>query len=322
MNSLELQYFFSVVEHGSFTEAAQALSISQPAISKQIRQLETELGCSLFARSGRNLALTEAGQAYYTCFQQFRFQLELLKNRLDEQQKDGRATIQIAYPEDTDPTYFSGRIQDAAATLKYPVRLEFSCYPDHELADTLYDGRSDLILTCALPEYSGTPAVLDPSRLYATQTLSSDSRQAVSAKPFSDKPLTACLFAGLPEVLVYAASRDRAETISDFRSDAFLIPQNDPSAWNRQSLSQAFQRFGFPPKFRFAANLSTILDLTAQDKGVYLSHAWCRAAKSADYRLLLLPSRREFYLAYAGNAAKPEAVHLLERCCSRVAQTA
>ena len=48
MNSLEIQYFLTIVKYGSFTEAAQALSVSQPAISKQIRQLEAELGCSLF----------------------------------------------------------------------------------------------------------------------------------------------------------------------------------------------------------------------------------------------------------------------------------
>ena len=66
MNSLEIQYFLTIVKYGSFTEAAQALSVSQPAISKQIRQLEAELGCSLFARSGRTLSLTEAGQAYYS----------------------------------------------------------------------------------------------------------------------------------------------------------------------------------------------------------------------------------------------------------------
>ena len=52
MNSLEIQYFLTIVKYGSFTEAAQTLSVSQPAISKQIRQLEAELGCSLFARSG------------------------------------------------------------------------------------------------------------------------------------------------------------------------------------------------------------------------------------------------------------------------------
>ena len=43
MNSLEIQYFLTIVKYGSFTEAAQTLSVSQPAISKQIRQLEARL---------------------------------------------------------------------------------------------------------------------------------------------------------------------------------------------------------------------------------------------------------------------------------------
>ena len=77
MNSLEIQYFLTIVKHGSFTEAAQVLSVSQPAISKQIRQLEEELGCSLFTRSGRTLSLTPAGQAYHDYFQQCHFQLAL-----------------------------------------------------------------------------------------------------------------------------------------------------------------------------------------------------------------------------------------------------
>ena len=63
MNSLEIQYFLTIVKYGSFTEAAQALSVSQPAISKQIRQLEAELGCSLFARSGRALSLTSLSRS-------------------------------------------------------------------------------------------------------------------------------------------------------------------------------------------------------------------------------------------------------------------
>ena len=137
MNSLEIQYFLTIVKYGSFTEAAQTLSVSQPAISKQIRQLEAELGCSLFARSGRTLSLTEAGQAYYAYFQQCRFQLDLLKNKLEEQKKDGKPTIRIAYPEDVDPAYFRDKIQSAAAALETPVRLEFSCYPEGELTDLL-----------------------------------------------------------------------------------------------------------------------------------------------------------------------------------------
>ena len=66
MNSLEIQYFLTIVKFGSFTEAAQALSVSQPAISKQIRQLEAELGCSLFARSGRTLIMPTFSSAVFS----------------------------------------------------------------------------------------------------------------------------------------------------------------------------------------------------------------------------------------------------------------
>jgi DNA-binding transcriptional LysR family regulator len=176
MNSLEIQYFLTIVKYGSFTEAAQTLSVSQPAISKQIRQLEAELGCSLFARSGRTLSLTEAGQAYYAYFQQCCFQLDLLKNKLEDQKKDGKSTIRIAYPEDVDPAYFRDKIQSAAAALETPVRLEFSCYPEAELANLLTDGKADLILT-------GTPPDTTARRFSGDS-----SSQAVSFQPQSVLP--------------------------------------------------------------------------------------------------------------------------------------
>ena len=54
MNSLQIQYFLTVTEQKSFTEAARILFITQPAISKQIRLLEQELGAVLFERGKKN----------------------------------------------------------------------------------------------------------------------------------------------------------------------------------------------------------------------------------------------------------------------------
>lgn len=296
MNSLEIQYFLTIVKYGSFTEAAQALSVSQPAISKQIRQLEAELGCSLFARSGRTLSLTEAGQAYYAYFQQCRFQLDLLKNKLEEQKKDGKPTIRIAYPEDVDPAYFRDKIQSAAAALETPVRLEFSCYPKGELTDLLTAGKADLILT-------GTP----PDTV-ARSFSGNSSSQAASFQPLSVFP-----FAKVPQVLLYAASRPEAAGISDFQNDTFLFSEADAAQHSSRNLYRYFQSFGFAPKIRFAANLSTILDLTAQAEGVYLTHAWCRGCKNPEYRTLILPSEKEFYLLYTQNTLKQMPAELLRK---------
>lgn len=55
--------FLAVAEHASFSQAADKLHLTQPAISKRIAQLEGELGVPLFDRLGRRVALTEAGRA-------------------------------------------------------------------------------------------------------------------------------------------------------------------------------------------------------------------------------------------------------------------
>jgi DNA-binding transcriptional LysR family regulator len=63
LNIHELQVFMAAAETENFSEAGRQLSISQPAVSMQIRALETRLGMELFHRSGRHIALTEAGRA-------------------------------------------------------------------------------------------------------------------------------------------------------------------------------------------------------------------------------------------------------------------
>lgn len=59
-----IHYFLAVAEHLSFTRAAAALHVSQPALSQQIKQLEERLGAPLFDRSGRAIRLTDAGEVY------------------------------------------------------------------------------------------------------------------------------------------------------------------------------------------------------------------------------------------------------------------
>lgn len=55
-----LQYFLTVAREENITRASEVLHITQPTLSRQMKQLEQELGTELFVR-GRNFALTEAG---------------------------------------------------------------------------------------------------------------------------------------------------------------------------------------------------------------------------------------------------------------------
>ncbi|MGW0520444.1 LysR family transcriptional regulator [Crossiella sp. NPDC003009] len=58
-----LRYFAAVAELGSLSRAAERLFVSQPALTKQVRRLEEQLGSPLFVRSRNGMALTEAGRA-------------------------------------------------------------------------------------------------------------------------------------------------------------------------------------------------------------------------------------------------------------------
>ncbi len=63
MQLRQLQYFVAVAEQLNFHKAAEALYVTQPLLSKQIGELENELGCKLFVRNTRSVYLTPAGEA-------------------------------------------------------------------------------------------------------------------------------------------------------------------------------------------------------------------------------------------------------------------
>jgi DNA-binding transcriptional LysR family regulator len=63
MDTHNLKAFMLVAETGSFSQAAEQLHLTQPAVSKRVALLEEQLGIELFDRIGRNVSLTEAGQA-------------------------------------------------------------------------------------------------------------------------------------------------------------------------------------------------------------------------------------------------------------------
>lgn len=95
MELRHLRYFEAVARHSHVTRAAEELHIAQPALSKQISQLEHELEVALFDRVGRNVRLTEAGEALLPHVRAVVAQVEAARVEMAERVglRRGRATI-------------------------------------------------------------------------------------------------------------------------------------------------------------------------------------------------------------------------------------
>ena len=65
MEIKDMRAFYAIVEEGNISHAAQRLDIAQPALSRQMKRLETALGVQLFERGSRRIRLTDAGRVMY-----------------------------------------------------------------------------------------------------------------------------------------------------------------------------------------------------------------------------------------------------------------
>ncbi|MFV3403082.1 transcriptional regulator CynR [Pseudomonas sp. NY15463] len=112
MLARHIQYFLAVAEHSSFTKAAAALHVSQPALSQQVRQLEESLGAQLFDRSGRTTRLTDAGDVYLIYARRALQQLQEAKRAIHDVSDLSRGSLRIAVTP-TFTTYLVGPLIEA-----------------------------------------------------------------------------------------------------------------------------------------------------------------------------------------------------------------
>ena len=96
MELRHIKYLLAVADHQNFTRAAEALHVSQPTLSQQIRQLENALGVDLFDRSGRAVRLTDAGVAYVDHVRLVLRELQAAERAVHDVQDLSRGNLRIA----------------------------------------------------------------------------------------------------------------------------------------------------------------------------------------------------------------------------------
>lgn len=95
MELRHLRYFVGVAELGSISRAAEKLFIAQPALSAQIRQLEEEIGASLFVRLPRGVRLTDAGETFLIDAKAILARTQQATVRARERQSGRRSTLRL-----------------------------------------------------------------------------------------------------------------------------------------------------------------------------------------------------------------------------------
>lgn len=98
MDLKQLEYFRHVAELGSFTRAAAFLSVVQPALSRQVRQLEVELGQNLFERNGRGVVLTDAGSRLLEHTRGILTQIGRARQELEDQRNGDSGHFALGLP--------------------------------------------------------------------------------------------------------------------------------------------------------------------------------------------------------------------------------
>ncbi|MDT2047168.1 LysR family transcriptional regulator [Priestia aryabhattai] len=98
MELRQLRYFMEVARREHVSEAAEHLHVAQSAISRQIANLEDELGVELFQREGRNVKLTSIGKLFLEHTETAMKAIDYAKEQVDEYLDPERGTIKIGFP--------------------------------------------------------------------------------------------------------------------------------------------------------------------------------------------------------------------------------
>jgi len=153
MELRHLRYFVAVVEEGSLTTAAEKrLHTSQPSLSRQIRDLEDEVGADLLSRSVHGVELTAAGQAFLEHARLALAQVDAAVEAARRAAQPGKQTFAIGFQTGHEMTWMPRAmhvLRDELKNIQVTVSSDYS--PD--LAEALVRGRLDLAFLRVEPGY-------------------------------------------------------------------------------------------------------------------------------------------------------------------------
>jgi len=238
MELRHLRYFVTVAEELNISRASARLRISQPAVSRQLRDLEEELGVELFRREKSGLKLTPAGETFLAHARDLLRRTGDAVKQMESFGKRAKETVTVGYIAPALAS-FSQQHSDTEVALRE--------MPPGEQLKALRDGRIDLALI-------GNPCT-EVEREFVVTVLTRIPFQAV-----------------LPDNHLLALRKRIA--LSELEEETFIGFAEEKFPGRNTAICAACQAAGFTPRFgHHVENLTALLALAAAAKGVTLAPA-------------------------------------------------
>jgi LysR family hca operon transcriptional activator len=191
MELRHLRYFAAVAAHGSFNRAANNLHLTQPALSRQVKDLEDELGVPLFVRGNNAVTLTSAGELFY---EEARDLLARADQAIQRVRGEARNEIlRVGYAPSLTTGIMPGALEKFQ-TATPRVRIELADLAPREMTELAQQGRLDLLITPGgfesdLPEFQWTELRRMTVVLVMPETHSLAKLKKISPARLRDMPL-------------------------------------------------------------------------------------------------------------------------------------
>jgi LysR family transcriptional regulator, hca operon transcriptional activator len=186
MELRHLRYFIAVAETGSLTEAAERrLHTSQPSLSRQIRDLEAQVGVDLLSRSVRGVELTDAGKVFLDHARLALMQVDATVEAARRAARPARKTFDIGFQTGLEMNWLPRAthvLRDQLTNIQVVVSSDYS----PNLAEALTRGRMDLAFMRLEPGYDLGYHVVDREPLIVLMPRDHrlTAREAVSSQDF------------------------------------------------------------------------------------------------------------------------------------------
>lgn len=253
MELRHLRYFITLAEELNYSRAADKLNIAQPHLSRQIKELETEIGANLFHRTRRQVELTNAGKTLLEKAYEILDLLEeaTISTRLSSAGTEGEFRIG-----------FTGTVQDIIPAIQlyrqtYPnVRIILKLMSNTEQIIALNNNKIDLALV-SVPVHYENVNVLPMKNMHF-----------VAALPKNH----------------YLAKKETV-SIRDLAHETFIMTPKSAGALYYDTVMQAFKKHDITPNLSIQAyDLQTVLLLVAAGMGITLTPSPINAFNGIVYR--------------------------------------